>query len=274
MMNTNFIVLTLLVSAGINANARKPKTPKSLSSATEKPKYVIPKSDAKKTSKYKTYTAMSYEELEIAKNEQLKHHNNQSAIKYLERLITLCDDINKKADHILELADLYLEQSLYEDATKWYTEFTTLYPGSKQIEYATYKAIVCSSQRILSPDRDQTVTHETLALCDSFLERQNIFTTHLDEVRNIKNTCNKTLSQSELYISTFYINHGDYQSAQMRLKGIRNDWLIKLPEIETELALLEVQLGEVFKEFVVPESALKIAAATQPTKKIDLVARF
>ncbi len=221
----------------------------------------------------KTYSQMGYDELCVLKDNELKKQHTDAVIIILERMMPLCDDINKKAEDIIQLADLYLDKGLYEDAAKWYKEFTTLYPGNKNIEYATYKAIVCSSKTILSFDRDQTPTEQTIELADNFLERSDVFTQYADHVRDIRRNCYKTLADSECNVGSFYIKQGDYKAAQLRLEGIRKDWLFKLPELETELALLEVELGIQYKEFTIPESSLKIAQLVEP-KKVDLVARF
>lgn len=134
---------------------------------------------------YRIYTPISqsgYAELQEVKEIHKAAKNWDLASKYLHRMIVLCDNINEKAILIIELADILFLQQKYDDAIKWYTEFTQLYPGNKHLEYASYKAIVCSSKKILSSDRDQSPTEKTLELTDTFLKRSDIFQKYRQEV--------------------------------------------------------------------------------------------
>lgn len=236
---------------------------------------------AKTKSVRKTYSTMDYDELKVAKDQYKASKNYETTAKYLERMITLCDDkkTNEKAEIIIELADLLFDQEKFDDAAKHYTEFIKLYPGNKNIEYASYRAIVCCSKKILSPDRDQSKTEETIALADKFLERADVFTTYEKEVRTIQQQCYQVLAASELNVSSFYIIHGDFKAAQQRLAHVRTEWLGKVPEIEFSLASLEVDLAEKFPEFK-PTTPLSAAAAnvvvaqTSTPKKVDLAKRF
>ena len=165
-------------------------------------------------------------------------------------------------------------QEKFDDAAKWYTEFTQLYPGNKLVEYASYKSIICSFKKILSPDRDQSPTEKTLELTNTFLGRADVFIQYKAHVEKIKRQCEQTLAKSDCNIAEFYITHGPYSSAQRRLAQIRTDWLVKVPEISTTIANLEVQLGTQWSEFTPPESSIKLAQAAKPPKKIDMTRRF
>ena len=187
---------------------------------------------------------MEYEELEQAKNKQIIADNKEVAVKYLEQMLKLCDDINKLAQHLAELADLLFDCSKFEKAGKIYTEFTNLYPGNQQIEYASYRAILCSFYQILDAERDQTKTEETIQLTDNFLERADIFRQYKDEVYGIQTTCYQKLVASEINICTFYIKKSSYKSAQKRLDSLRAEWLPKIPTVENQIIMLEIALAE------------------------------
>ena len=224
---------------------------------------------------HKTFSEMNYEELKKKKIQLASKENWTIVPKYLERMITLCDDINEKADLILELADAQLVQGFYDDAAKQYKEFMHLYPGNERIEYASYKAITCTSQRMLSFDRDQTSTEETLELTKTFLDRADLFTTYSDAVRAIQKQCYELLAESEMNISEFYIKQGDYLSAQNRLTHLRSDWLEKAPNIGFRLALLEENLSIQYSDFKMPESSLKIVSDfKEHTPKKKMAQRF
>ncbi len=192
----------------------------------------------------KTFSKMAYEDLEQAKNKQIIANNKEVAIKYLEQMLKLCDDINQLAQHLVELADLLFDCSNFKKAGKIYAEFTILYPGNEQIEYTLYRAILCSFYQTLDADRDQTKTKETIQLTDNFLERVDIFSQYKDEVYRIRSSCYQKLVASEINVCTFYIKRGSYRSAQKRLDGLCTEWLPKMPNIESQVIMLEIALAE------------------------------
>jgi len=193
---------------------------------------------------HKTFSKMEYEELEEAKNKQIIAENKEIAIKYLEQMLKLCDNINKLAQHLVELADLLFDCSKFEKAGKIYTEFTNLYPGNQQIEFASYRAILCSFYQTLDAERDQTKTEETIQLTDNFLERVDIFRQYKDKVHKIRAACHQKLVASEINICTFYIKKNSFQSAQKRLDSLRMEWLPKIPAVENQIIALEIALAE------------------------------
>lgn len=219
-----------------------------------------------------TYTEMTFDELKEITQERIEKEEWDVAIRYLERLIILCENINEKAKLMIQLADIQLHQGFYDEAAAQYKEFIHLYPGNKQSEYAHYQLIVCTSKRMLSPDRDQTKTEETIEHAHKFLE-QTTFNTYRDQVIELRALCYQTLGHSELNIGEFYIKQGNYLAAQRRLETIRTDWLPKAPEIELRLAQLESALSLEFADFVPPVSNMVIASADKPKKK-DMASRF
>jgi len=223
-----------------------------------------------------TFSDLHFDELEAAKNNRIEKKDYFVACKYLKRMITLCDDINKRAELLIELADLLFLQQSFDDASKYYTDFVQLYPGNKQIEYASYRAVICSSKNMLGPDRDQTPTEKTLDLAQNFLKREDIFATYKDEVKAIEQSCYQRLAASDMRVAEFYITkHHDYDSAKKRIEMIRTEWLEKAPEIEVELARLEVALAELCTDFKAPEESIKLAQAVVPApKKVNMAERF
>ncbi len=224
-----------------------------------------------------TLSTMDYTELVRAKEESQKAKNWDVTIKYLDRMIIKCESDNylqEKAKLIIELADILFDQQRYDEAAKWYTEFTREHPGDTHIEYASYRAIVCASKKILSIDRDQSATEKTLELATTFLKRGDVFKKYRNEVEKIQHTCYQTLAQSDCNVADFYVKNGYHQAAEHRLKSVRTQWLDKVPEIHTTLASLEVELSTVFPQFQLPTSSIKLAELKSPAKKIDMTARF
>lgn len=229
--------------------------------------------------KHVTLRDMSPAQLRAAADARKAAKDFSGAIAFLEQLVRSGDDgfQDDKAATIIELADIYFENGDYEEASKKYNDFINIYPGNKAVEHASYRAIVCSSKHILSPDRDQSKTEETLALTSKFLERSDVFKTYQNEVHAIRQLCIQTLAMSELNVGAFYVNAGDFKAAQNRISRVRTEWLPKAPDIELTLANLELDLAERFPEFKPTAgthvSGLTIASSNQP-KKIDLTTRF
>ncbi len=194
-----------------------------------------------KIKKEKKIDAKSYDELIEAKDRHVANGSIIGAIKYLEQMIKLCNDITKLAQHLLELADLYFLDGDFKKAARLYTEFATLYPGNDKMEYALYRAICSSYALILSSDRDQTKTEETVGLTEIFLI-QDHFITYKDEVKQIQHQCYQQLATSECNICSFYLTRDRFTAVEKRLKKIRETWIPKLPELETEIIALETQL--------------------------------
>ena len=202
-----------------------------------------PRNKKIKTKKIHTYMDMDYDQLVVAKNAQKAKNNIAATIKYLDQLMKLCNNITLLADHLLELADLLCADNQFQKAAHIYKQYCALYPGSEKQEYALYRSITSSFACILSVDRDQTKTEETLALTEQFLQ-QDLFTSYKNEVLTIRTQCHEQLAASECNICNFYLTRGKLTAAEKRLKKIRSSWLPKLPTIEPEIILLEAQLAE------------------------------
>lgn len=225
----------------------------------------------------KTYSNMQYAELLAAKDRCIASKQYETAAKYLERLTNLCENAKDKAQLLRELADLNFSQKEFDAAKKWYQEFVRLYPGNQSIEHAKYRVILCTKERILSADRDQTPTEETLQLAQEYLDKETFNANRID-VSTIKAECETLLAQADCGVANFYIKSGDYGAAARRVKTIRNNWLDKVPEMGPTLAQLEVSLGNAWKEFEVPESSIKLAQQTttlaKANRKTDMTVRF
>ncbi len=223
-----------------------------------------------------TFSHMTYNELKIAKRRCIEAKNFEIAAKYLERMITLCEDVKEKATLIIELADIFYGQKEFDTAKKWYQEFEQLYPGNQLIEKAKRNIILCTNEGILSADRDQSPTEETLRLSQEYLDKDS-YKRCRAEIEKIKKECEAILAQADCNVTKFYIKQGDYSSAERRMKHIRTTWLEKVPQMSTALAQLEVHLGNEWKEFQVSKESLKLAQAATPVKpsrKVDMATRF
>jgi outer membrane protein assembly factor BamD (BamD/ComL family) len=238
-------------------NITLPATEPRTISARKRKKH--PKQEKEK--KIYTYRDMSYEQLLIAKDQQVAANNVSVAIKYLEQLVQLAADVTQKSEHLLQIADLLYAEGIFEKAALLYTEFSTLYLGSDKIEYALAQSIKSCEKCLLSSDRDQTKTEETLALAELFLSNDR-FITYKDEVSRIRAECQNKLIESELSICSYYLTRQNFKTVDKRLKKLRTKWLPLVPTIEPQLIAFETDMTQQ-KEAVILAQQEKIDAATQ-----------
>jgi outer membrane assembly lipoprotein YfiO len=192
----------------------------------------------------KTISTMNFQELKKSKDENVKAGDKKAAIKYLERMVPICSDLEELKGIMLELAQCLYETEDYPKASKMYHEFTLLYPGSDEVEFAMYQSISSTFKLILDAEHDQSKTVEARELAQAFLDRSS-FTAYKKEVEAIVLQCEERLLESEINIFNFYINRGNYVAANTRLAGIKQAYIGKtIPDIQTRLALLETSYAD------------------------------
>jgi outer membrane assembly lipoprotein YfiO len=251
------------------------------------------KSDQEKPTKpsvmNKNPKSLSFDDLKVAKKYSEDMGNKRQTIMYLELMVKLCSDPNTLKEIYLELADLYFEQGNMELASKLYTSYITLYPGSPQRAYVHYQAILCKFYSTFSSDRDQTRTEEAFLSTQMYLQlaiRDELYREYRDDVTAIQKQCCKKMYDHEMDIFNFYYKKGNYKAAQVHLEEIKKIYITLMrDEVEPDLLTLECdlakQLGDtttlVAKQAELqakyPQTAsIKLAANT--THKTDHVARF
>lgn len=252
MVNTRKIIaLVILISTYNILTYTKEKEAKQNLSLTlpstdsKKQKSRMRKPTGIKEKKINSYRDMDYDQLLEAKNKLVLEKNTSSAIKYLERLLQLCDpeDMQALESHRLEIADLIFTEGNYHKAAQKYAECALLHPGGDKIQEVLYKAIVSSFSCTLSYDRDQTKTEETLTLAESFL-KQDHFSTYTKEVETIARESINKLIESEVSICQYHLKRGRIKSAEKRVASLRKNWLSKQNELEPVLLSLENRINE------------------------------
>lgn len=197
----------------------------------------------KKAHVQKTIKTMSFDELIVRKNELVASNDKAMAIKYVEKLIPLCDDLEQKGLMMLEMANLHFDLGNLKKAQGMYKEFKSLYPSHDKAEYAFHQEIVCSFLTILDADRDQTKTKDTIELADTFLTR-SAFKTYDKDVATIKRQCLQRELDSEVSVFNFYLNKGSVRAAEQRLSKIEQNHSPKLPEAPAIISDLKVALAQ------------------------------
>jgi len=202
------------------------------------------KKRAKKDTPKKAFKDLTYDDLKKAKNKLVAAGKKETAIKHIEKMIPLCNDIQELRNLTLEVADLLFDTGSRIKAEQLYTQFVQLYPGDPNIEYVSYKALLCCFWQTLDAERDQSKTKQAITLAQNFLDRSAVFTEYTDEVTNILVTSQNRLFDSEVNVFKFYLKQGDFLSAQSRLTNIEKDFLTALPEKEQEIIILTCELAE------------------------------
>lgn len=190
-----------------------------------------------------TLSTMNYEQLCEAKKRALENNDRMVALKYLERMAKLCPDAQSLRLILLELADLLFEEGKYAKAILLYDQYIKSYPGNNA-DYvrAYYQKTVCSFYQLLDFDRDQTVTEQTIELCDQFLHSCKN-SRYDQEVRTMVVSCKKRLAENEISIAQHYMKSSDAVAANKRLARVR-DTYITVPDVEQKLLLAEIELAQ------------------------------
>ncbi len=207
--------------------------------------------------KYLNMRDMTYEELKVVKAQKKKENDIENLIRYNEKMLAMCKDMYELKDITLELANLLYESGDREKAGKLYGEFIKLYPGTQEVEYAYFRAIVCCFEGVLDAERDQSKTKETLELTKRFLERADVFEKHIDEVLKIKMSCCERLIESEMLIINYYMNKNCYKAVENRLAGLQKDYSDQVDNLSPRLITVEIELA--FKQNKIDVATQKLA---------------
>lgn len=232
----------------------------------------------------KTLSTMNFQELKQSKDALIADGNKEVAIKYLEKMIPLCTDMHDLAGIMIELGDLYYDTGRLAKAFTMYREFVNLYPGSDDVEYALYRAIVCKFDGISDAERDQSQTKETIELAEEFNERSELFVTYKDKVDDMLGKCRERLFENELTIFNFYLFNKRIVAANKRLESMKKEFTPLLPELEPRMMLLEIELAQATQnnelveqkqeELITKFPDYVIQTAQNIPKKKSLVDRF
>jgi len=193
---------------------------------------------------HKAFRDLTYDERKEVKERLIAEGRKETAIKHIEKMIPLSNNIQELRNLYLEIADLVFETGQLAKAEQLYSQFSQLYPGDAKIEYATYKSILCGFWLTLNPQRDQSKTKKTIEVAKTFLKRTDIFKQYIKEVEKILADSQQKLFDSEVSIFNDYLMRGDLLSAGTRLKNIEKEFLDDMPHIEPELILLTCNLAE------------------------------
>lgn len=147
----------------------------------------------------------------------------EAVFKVFHFLVSHSSDQNNIKNYKIDLADYCFTIKDYDKAAYCYEEFSVLYPGSKESEYAQYKAILCWFYMSLDPSRDQSDTQKTIILIDDFLKKATN-EKFIEEAQSIRTQCRQKLFEHEMYIFGHYIKRKKHSSAQSRYTYIEENF--------------------------------------------------
>lgn len=193
--------------------------------------------------RYEKIRDMSLNRLHEARLYYLWDDNIDVAIRAIQRILTLEEDQNQAAYHMIELGDLYRHKSDYANAKTVYDTFLNLYPGSIYVEQVYQRLFLCHEQSLLDPDRDQTETRAMISRARTYLDIYGDYGMYADKAHELLNYAHQLLCQSELHICDFYINKYTYagnaaslRSAYYRFKYMYDNVIAMLPQKQSQQA--------------------------------------
>lgn len=200
----------------------------------------------------KSPKTMSLEELYAAKDYATQSKLYDNVAEIVQRLIIKHSENQDQENQYqekqrilrLELADVHFDKGDFKQASKFYQEYVSLYPGSKpkELDYVKYKEILCRFYMCLKASCDQTKTRKTLSLVASYLEKETPHKEYYNEVKKIQHTCYETLFVHEAEILVFYSRQG--QKSDARLRDLKKEFEPVIAQFEPRIIDLEISLAQ------------------------------
>jgi outer membrane protein assembly factor BamD len=147
------------------------------------------------------------------------------AREYYQRLVDQYPQSPYRQEARLGIGDSYLGEGGYDGliiAAEKFREFLRFFPLNDRADYAQYRIAVAESRQMLSPDRDQTSTVNTLREVEAFLQR---FPTspYMPDVLTIQREARTRLSDSEFRVAQYYFRNSWYPGVVPRLERLVAD---------------------------------------------------
>lgn len=194
--------------------------------------------------KYKTMDEMSFDELRSKAELSAATKKEDTAIECLKHMVAQFPDNANIAQYKLQLADLLLKTGNLDASYRVYKQYRTLYPADEHAEYAHYQSILAKFYQTLkmSKDCDTTETEKAIKLCTKYLDN-NSNKNYRTDVKDILTTCESRLIDKEAYIFSTYLRQGKFQSAENRIKYLKENFLAKNQALEPRILYLEYKLA-------------------------------
>lgn len=119
----------------------------------------------------------------------------------------------------MKIADAHYKAKEYVEAAAGYEDFLKQHPNHEKTPQILFKLGMSYYKQILSPDRDQTATKNSLATFESLLRMYPDFP-EKKTVQGYIRECKNRLAEHEFYVGNFYFRTDHDPAAIGRLKGL------------------------------------------------------
>jgi len=158
-------------------------------------------------------------------SESLQKKRWLDAREYFQRIVDAYPQSPYRQGARLGIGDSQLGEASYSSyilAAETFREFLRFYPLNERADYAQYRLALTQYKQMLSPDRDQTATHDTLRELETFV-RLYPTSPYLKEVQDLQRLARARLSDSELNVGLHYFRSRWYPGAIPRFQGVLKD---------------------------------------------------
>jgi outer membrane protein assembly factor BamD len=146
------------------------------------------------------------------------------------------------------VADAHYYRKEYPEAVAAYEDFVRLHPKNEVIPYVLYQVGACYHEQLLSVDRDQTATRQSILAFERLLKAHpksdyaRKAETKIGEGREL-------LAGHEVYVARFYYKAKHYRAALGRFEGVLKYYSDALSvdirrEVEEYIVLCKRKLAE------------------------------
>jgi outer membrane protein assembly factor BamD len=154
--------------------------------------------------------------------EALQRKHWLDAREYFQRIIDAYPQSPYRQEARLGIGDAHLGQGGYDQfllGAEVFREFLRFYPLNPRADYAQYRLAYSQYSQMLSSDRDQTPTLDTLREVDVFLRTYQT-SEYRDEVLKLQREARERLSTSDLRVGLHYFRNQWYRGAIPRLQAV------------------------------------------------------
>jgi outer membrane protein assembly factor BamD len=158
--------------------------------------------------------------------EEFKERNWARAREFFRQIVDNYPQSPYRPDAKLAVGDTYIGENTTESlllATNEFREFLTFYPTNPRADYAQYRLAVSYAEQMLSADRDQTATRDTIKELQVFIDR---FPNSplMPDVRKLMREAQDRLSESSHRVGMTYFRMKWYPGAIDRFREVlKND---------------------------------------------------
>jgi outer membrane protein assembly factor BamD len=154
--------------------------------------------------------------------EELKERNWLRAREFFRQIVDNYPQSPFRPDAKLAVGDTYIGEDTTESlllGINEFREFLTFYPTNPRADYAQYRLAYAYSQQMLSADRDQSPTRDTIKELEVFLERYPN-SSLAPEARKVLRDARDRLSESSHRVGMTYFKMRWYPGAIDRFREV------------------------------------------------------